>query len=549
MRLASVWFLAVCAAAAQAPPTNELSRIEGHVFRDDTGAPIGKTVVTLERITAKSAPDDWVYNYEVVSDSLGAYAFTGVARGRFRLRASRNGFLDAHYGAHGSQNIGAVLDLESPQKLKDIDLRLTAYGVVSGRILDADGDPVVGAKVEFLRTHYFNGKKTLTEESAPSTNDLGEFRGAGLKPGRYYVRAEEFYGTSALAISKEKYVPIFYPGAIDAAAAAPVEVAAGAQVRLGDMTLLRAPTVTAKGKVAVEIAGASGRPTVSFYPDTRIVGSNSFRSWPAKIGDGGEFVAHNLTPGKYVVTASIGQGGLWRGSAPVGVNVGAGDIDGIVLRIRDEIVTKAAVRVEGDASLNWTGVRWKVRRGGPAGDGSGSEWGSSVAANGTFQIEETEPARYGVTLTNLPDGYYMKSVRLGQSDITYTGFDLREGPAGELDILVSHKAGGVSGVSENADGSPALGATVVLVPQEKERAGIAEYYPQATSDQFGRFNLKNVPPGDYKAYAWDDVEATAWLDSDFLAPFERDGVPLKVEESGHTAIEVKITGETPPAKR
>lgn len=61
---------------------------------------------------------------------------------------------------------------------------------------------------------------------------------------------------------------------------------------------------------------------------------------------------------------------------------------------------------------------------------------------------------------------------------------------------------------------------MVLVPQEKERRDRAEYYKTTTTDQNGNYTLKGLVPGEYKAYAWEDVEPGAYLDSDFLKPIE-----------------------------
>ena len=91
--------------------------IEGHVYRVDTEAPLGKARLSLERIDSHG-PGDWLRNYEAVSDAEGGFTLAGIARGQYRLRVSRNGFLDGLYGAKGGQASGAVLDLESPQKLK-----------------------------------------------------------------------------------------------------------------------------------------------------------------------------------------------------------------------------------------------------------------------------------------------------------------------------------------------------------------------------------------------------------------------------------------------
>jgi len=37
-----------------------------------------------------------------------------------------------------------------------------------------------------------------------------------------------------------------------------------------------------------------------------------------------------------------------------------------------------------------------------------------------------------------------------------------------------------------------------MVPQEKERRDQMQYYKTVTTDQYGRFTLKNLDPGEYK---------------------------------------------------
>jgi serine/threonine protein kinase len=121
-----------------------------------------------------------------------------------------------------------------------------------------------------------------------------------------------------------------------------------------------------------------------------------------------------------------------------------------------------------------------------------------------------------------------------------TGTEVRNGSV-PIDIVVSLKAGLVAGTVQNADaGKPAPGATVVMIPQEKERAPIPEYYQQGTTDQHGRFAFKSVAPGRYKVYAWEDVEPTAWMDAEFMKPFLAKGETVTVEESGRAEVEVSV---------
>jgi hypothetical protein len=164
----------------------------------------------------------------------------------------------------------------------------------------------------------------------------------------------------------------------------------------------------------------------------------------------------------------------------------------------------------------------------------------TIGATGSARTGPSRPDRYGIVVDGLPDGHYIKGIYVGESDITYTGTEVRNGSV-PIDIVVSPKAGLVAGAVQNADaGKPAAGATVVMIPQEKERGPLPEYYQQGTTDQHGRFAFKSVAPGEYKVYAWEDVEPTAWMDAEFMKPFLAKGETVTVEDSGRAEVEVSV---------
>ena len=87
---------------------------------------------------------------------------------------------------------------------------------------------------------------------------------------------------------------------------------------------------------------------------------------------------------------------------------------------------------------------------------------------------------------------------------------------------------------------PAPGATVVLIPQEKERRDQIQYYKTVTTDQYGRFTLKNLDPGEYKVFAWEDVETGAYMDPDFVGPVESRGESLTIREGSQENLQLKL---------
>lgn len=155
-------------------------------------------------------------------------------------------------------------------------------------------------------------------------------------------------------------------------------------------------------------------------------------------------------------------------------------------------------------------------------------------------MSNVSPDHYHVDVNGMPDGYYIKSMRTPDADILDTGLEVTAGGAGPVEILLSPNAGAVEGVVRNDKSEPAVGATVVLVPKSKERRERVLFFPTGTTDQNGHFTLKNVEPGDYKAFAWEEVEYGAYMDPEFLKPVESKGESVTVRESGWEKVELKV---------
>jgi hypothetical protein len=52
--------------------------------------------------------------------------------------------------------------------------------------------------------------------------------------------------------------------------------------------------------------------------------------------------------------------------------------------------------------------------------------------------------------------------------------------------------------------------------------------------------MTGLPPAEYKLFAWEDVEDGAWIDPEFLKPFEGKGKRVTVREGGSETVELKL---------
>src|SRR6266404_3323018 len=145
--------------------------IDGNVLNAATGEPLRKAHLMLRR-----QGDSQDNSYSTVTDAGGHFVMDHVDPGRYMLSASRNGFVTQQYSPQGTTRRGATITLERAQNMTQIRFRLTPEGVITGRILDQDGDPMPNVMVQVLRFSYTRGRKQLMPMNSEQTNDLGEYR-------------------------------------------------------------------------------------------------------------------------------------------------------------------------------------------------------------------------------------------------------------------------------------------------------------------------------------------------------------------------------------
>src|SRR5580698_9622541 len=154
------------------------STLAGKVLNSATGEPVRKAQVKLMSMGAAQKGGS------AVTDAAGRFEFTALAPGNYALAASREGFDSAT--KQGGLKLQRVTLAAGEQK-NDIVIRLTPFGVVTGRIIDDDGDPVRQIQVQTMVYRYTATGRQLAQHGQATTNDLGEYRIYDLPAGRYYL--------------------------------------------------------------------------------------------------------------------------------------------------------------------------------------------------------------------------------------------------------------------------------------------------------------------------------------------------------------------------
>ncbi len=548
--------LAQVAGGAAGKPAGRAA-INGIVTKDPGSEPVRKALIEL--ITENQAEGG---DYTAVSGPDGGFRIEGIVPGRYRLFAERTGLLEVD--KHRARTDGRVLTLTAGQELKDLQIRLQAAAVVRGRVTDEDGDPLPNAQVAVLRQTYVSGRSRLEQVGAERTNDLGEYRVAGLPAGNYYVSANpppdfrslieaagastETHGPndkSAATSSRMSYQTTYYPGTTDRSQAAPMQLHAGDEIP-ADFSLTPSPSLSIRGSV-VNLPPRSSAAIILQSRDFSLVLNG------AEMHQDGSFVIRDVAPGAYTILATVENAPVPM-MARQALQVVSSSVEDLRLspqpggwvhgRMRFE--SKNGERVDASQiSLQLRSVDGDDEASSAFSMGDGFSHLAHVGADGSFEWKSVPPGNYYVQLAEEGGAnadLFLKSSASGNRELGDAGLSVNGG-AVMLDLVASGKGGVVDGIAVDRKDQPVPNAVIVAVPDARLR-GRMERYRKTVSDQSGRFTLHGVEPGDYTVFAWESVDGEAYYNPEFLKTYDGQGSALRVSEGDRKSLRIEVIAES-----
>src|SRR5262249_368718 len=148
------------AAAAETKPEDRCA-IEGQVFSVATGEPVKRATVILRRADLPPGSTGMPTSYTTATDAGGSFAMKDIDPGKYRLSVNRAGFVNGEYGSRGPLRPGTTLSLAPGQRLQGVVFRLTPHAVITGRVVDEEGEAMVNVQVQVMRYRYIQGRKQL----------------------------------------------------------------------------------------------------------------------------------------------------------------------------------------------------------------------------------------------------------------------------------------------------------------------------------------------------------------------------------------------------
>ena len=499
----------ICASAQTPTKTaKHAGSISGRVTVKDKG--LAGVTIALRRSNPLSPLEPLP---RAVSDPDGNYKITNVDPGSYEVQASIGAYVYPDNASRGRP----VIVMEG-ENIENVNFSMVRGGVITGRITDADGRPVIQQQVRLFSAEV--GDQRVAPQTTPQrqyypvntsvTDDRGIYRMFGLRAGSYKLstgRSDETFSPGGP--NRISYKEVFYPDVTELNKGTILEVSEGSEAANIDIVLGRPlETYSAAGRV---VTGDNGEPV----PNTRyglqrvltVSDRIEFVSTPLLTNNTGDFIVDGLIPGKYSVFTMPDTNSELR-------------TDGATFEIIDSNVSGVKVRLVRGASISGVVVldsddkaaasrisrlelRAYVQK--PEGMATGQVAGSSKStlnADGSFRLAGLSE---GNAFLSLGSGAFTREEmrnfvisRIEREGTVYSrGLEIKDGEqVTGLRVVVTYGNAVLRGVVEVSNGPLPVGARIGVRLVKPGQQG--SFMRPPTVDDRGRFIAEGVPPGTYE---------------------------------------------------
>ena len=464
-----------------------------------------------------------------VTDDRGQFSFTALPPGRYTLSANKPGHVSVTYGQRQPGRPGTPIQLSDGQKFR-ADLQIPKGSVITGTVLDENGEPTPQTSVRVMRVVTQNGQRTLQSSTSSSTDDRGIYRAYGLLPGDYVVCAtprntsvgnfdrmqvelralqssmeqvERVNVEQARAIEQRisslrstlpeqpdevppGYAPVCYPGTVSATAATPITLGIAEERPGVDFQLQLAPLARVEGMV-VNSTGADVRQVNITLSDAQQA-SLRISSISARADADGRFRLTNVPPGQYVLTARAtiqpqreapAAAGRGRGGAPsaprpepipvwgaADITVDGRDLSNVMLPLQQGVAVSGQVAFDGSTPPPADLTRIRVTMSPTVPSPFGGSSAARLDASGRFTIPSVTPGLYRLGASGAGGWSVQSAVVAGQDALDFP-FEVKGNQAvGGAVITFTDRQTELAGVVTDDKNQPAPGFTLVVFPAD-----------------------------------------------------------------------------------
>lgn len=407
--LTSLLVFSLCSiCVAQIPTAESMASVSGRVTIGGKSA-AGITVVA----TVSNSPVDNHTVAKTETDDEGNYRLTGLAAGRFTITPLARAFVVAVSDSY--KQPGQTVNIAENESIGKIDFALVRGGVITGRITDLEGRPIIGERVNIVAkgdagesrpVSIFSGRKNQTD-------DRGVYRIYGLSPGSYKVSIGQSAsggggGVNILGMGGSQYARTFYPGVTDESRATTIEINEGTEATNIDITPGKSDRgFSVSGRV---IDADSGKPMASAFigysPVNAVsqqLGGMSFSGQQTDAN--GKFRLEGIQPGHYAAfMMGMGQDNSYSDPAPF--DVSDADVTGIEIKVRRGATIAGVAIIENNVDPTAAALLQSVTLfayvADPKSTSAPSFSRGAINADGSFQLAGLAPGKARINAQGFP---------------------------------------------------------------------------------------------------------------------------------------------------
>jgi hypothetical protein len=502
-------FAALAGAQSAQPPRPAKHRISGVVVNGAGGAPLSRVRIVMNPVDGSRKET------ETTTGADGRFVFEGLLAGMWSLFAERKGYPRQGYCERPGVPNSLTQVVTGPDGASEgLTFRLYAPAVVTGKIIDETGEPVLAALEIIVQLE--TGRRQYQRIRNAATDVEGEYRIWDLPAVPCYLLAiAPMPEPTAPDQAPATFAPTYYSNTTDPRAATLLDLKPGEEYK-ADFILRRS-----RG-VSIHIAGESGSSIMALSAE----GPRGAEVILAQLDLLAGRTFYNIAAGRYTLTSFDGQTGAQSSRS---IEVGAGDLTVQVPFPNPSSVTAKVRLVDGDPKL-LNGATFLLHA-----DGAYQTHARALGPDGTLAIPGMSAGRYKFMLA--PGGIYVKSVTSANARVVDGIVDVPETGEVKLDVVLAGDGGRVAG-KVRANGKPVAPARVVLAPRVDSTNSVD--YPSYQTESDGSFEFTAVKPGDYILFVTTDWKLE-FGNPAAIRKYLAAGRPIHVEPKGSIDLQLEPT--------
>lgn len=543
-------------------PEPPKSTIRGRVIYADTGRAVRRAGLLLLSAKGSGGKEN-----AGLTNELGEFEIRDVVEGKYFISVSTPGVLTpfsslTNFERAIRQDSSSIADIAKDFQevvvngINDTDVTIVVRrgGVITGRIMYADGEATIGVRVEVLRKKDGQYNAVVPNISdvfgmifggagGLKTDDRGVFRIAGLPAGDYLVRVVENVSHSEKQNSRDNefmamsgvnpnsMVATYYPNTSDLKKAETVKVEVGQEQTEVNITIPERILHNLSGTVINKATRAplkNARVSIKSQDEVNsLFGSMPDSGSNNETDEQGRWKYRELPAGKYTLIVQppnsyemSEEKKSEKAKTPKlspfqkEIVLGEKDVPDYIVELGYGAIVSGSISVENGQNLPARTTVSVIEEEGKASesdsigeavyeDGEGAKTAPKKSAD--FKIEGLPTGKFYFSISadssyserEKKEEFYVKSILYGGKDITNSLLETKESEELKgVQIVLSKDVGKIKGKVLNADKSPAIGAKIYFVSTDKQKWGNFSSTLFASSASDGEFEISGAP-GEY----------------------------------------------------